>query len=55
MTPGSIAPGKVADRVLLDANPLAEIHAVGRIRRVIRSGRYLDRAALDALLASVPR
>jgi len=52
---GSIAPGKVADLVLLDANPLADIRAVGRIRAVIRSGRYLDRAALDALLASVSR
>ena len=52
---GSIAPGKVADLVLLDANPLTDIRAVGRIRAVIRSGRYLDRAALDALLASVSR
>lgn len=52
---GSVAPGKVADLVLLDGNPLADIRAVGRIRGVIRSGRYLDRAALDALLASVAR
>ena len=46
---------EVADLVLLDANPLADIRAVGRIRGVIRSGRYLDRAALDGLLASVAR
>jgi imidazolonepropionase-like amidohydrolase len=51
---GSVA-GKVADLVLLDANPLGDIRAVGRIRAVVRSGRYLDRAALDALLASASR
>jgi hypothetical protein len=46
---------EVADLVLLDANPLADIRAVGQIRAVVRSGRYLDRTALDAPLASVSR
>jgi hypothetical protein len=48
---GTIAPGQLADLVLLDANPLAEIGAPRRIRAVVAAGRLLDRAALDGLLA----
>ena len=50
-TLGSIAPGKSADLVLLDANPLEDIANVGRIRAVVTAGRFLDRPALDQLLA----
>ncbi len=46
---GTVAPGKLADLVLLDANPLADIHNVMKIRAVVANGRYFDRAALDAL------
>jgi imidazolonepropionase-like amidohydrolase len=49
-TLGTIAPGKVADGVLLDANPLADIHNTRRIRAVVANGRYFDRAALDTLI-----
>jgi imidazolonepropionase-like amidohydrolase len=49
-TLGTIAPGKVADGVLLDANPLADIHNTQRIRAVVANGRYFDRAALDTLI-----
>ena len=50
-TLGSIAAGKVADLVLLDANPLDDIANVRRIRAVVSAGRILDRTELDALLA----
>jgi imidazolonepropionase-like amidohydrolase len=48
---GRIAPGARADLVLLDADPLADIHALRRIHAVVLAGRVLDRAALDALVA----
>ena len=52
---GSISAGKIADLVLLDADPLADISNSTRIFAVVQSGRLLDRAALDALLASAVR
>ena len=48
---GTVANGKAADFVLLDANPLDDIHNTQKIRAVVVQGKYLDRAALDALLA----
>ncbi len=50
-TAGTITPGKVADLVLLDADPLADIRAVRRIDTVVTAGRVLDRATLDKMLA----
>jgi hypothetical protein len=50
---GTVAPGKLADLVLLDANPLDDITNTTTIRAVVANGRYFDRAALDSLLASV--
>jgi imidazolonepropionase-like amidohydrolase len=48
---GSVAIGRLADLLLLDANPLDDIHNTQRIRAVIVGGKLLDRAALDKLLA----
>jgi len=52
---GSIRPGKLADLVLLDADPLADIRNTERIAAVVANGRYLDRPALDLLLAEARR
>ncbi len=48
---GSIRPGKRADLVLVDGNPLESIQAVRRISLVSVGGRLYEREALDALLA----
>lgn len=52
---GTVASGKLADLVLLDADPLADVSNTTRIRAVLANGRYYDRAALDALLAAAAR
>jgi imidazolonepropionase-like amidohydrolase len=43
---GSIAPGKWADMVLLEADPSADIRNVGRIAAVYKGGREIDRRRL---------
>jgi imidazolonepropionase-like amidohydrolase len=47
---GTIAPGQRADLVLLDANPLEDIHNTQKIHAVILKGKLLDRDTLDAIL-----
>jgi imidazolonepropionase-like amidohydrolase len=47
---GTIARGKQVDLVLLDENPLDDIHNTRKIRAVVVQGRYFDRATLDQLL-----
>jgi hypothetical protein len=39
----------VADLVLLDGNPLADIHNVLKVCAVVANGRYFNRAMLDSL------
>ncbi len=48
---GTIEPGKLADLVILDADPLLDIRNTRRIHRVIHAGFVVDPAAL---LQSVP-
>lgn len=52
---GTIAKGKRADLVLLDANPLDSIANTKKIRSVVLDGRYFSREDLDELLHRVER
>ena len=52
---GSIAPGCVADSVLLDADPLRDIRNTTRISVVLIGGRVLERPALDASIDEARR
>jgi imidazolonepropionase-like amidohydrolase len=47
---GTVAPGKLADLILLDADPLADIRNTRRISMVVADGRLLDSAARTLLL-----
>jgi imidazolonepropionase-like amidohydrolase len=50
---GTIEKGKLADLVLLDANPLEDIRNTQKIEAVILNGRYLSRGELDKMRAGV--
>lgn len=49
---GSVATGRRADLVILDANPLADIRHTRRIHAVVLGGRLYDRRALDQMLST---
>jgi len=49
---GAIEKGKLADMVLLDANPLDDIRNVRKVQGVFTHGRYYARKDLDAILES---
>ncbi|MGE0555887.1 MAG: amidohydrolase family protein [Gemmatimonadales bacterium] len=50
---GTVAVGKLADLVVLDADPLASIRNTRRVHAVVLGGRLLDRVALDRVLREV--
>lgn len=47
---GTIEKGKIADLVLLDANPLTDIHNTQMINAVFVNGKYLSKETLQAML-----
>ena len=51
-TQGTIEKGKIADLVLLDADPLQDMGNIEKIRCVFLRGRLLDRGMLNDMLIS---
>jgi imidazolonepropionase-like amidohydrolase len=52
---GTVEKGKLADLVILDADPLKDIANTQKIRGVVLAGRYFDRAALDNMLRNIEK
>jgi len=52
-TLGTIEKGKIADLVLLDANPLENISNTRRINAVVISGRLISKSEIQRMLTSV--
>ncbi|WP_439659103.1 amidohydrolase family protein [Lentzea sp. HUAS TT2] len=50
---GTVTPGKQADLVVLDADPLRDITNVGRIHSVVSRGRYLGPADRARILGEI--
>lgn len=54
-TLGTVEPGKTANLVVLEANPLDHIGNTRRIDAVVVNGRYLPKSALRMMLANVEK
>jgi imidazolonepropionase-like amidohydrolase len=52
---GVIAPGKLADMILIEGDPTKNISDLGRITAVIKAGRVYDPAAIEKALGITPR
>jgi len=52
---GTVATGKIADLIVLDADPLASIRNTTQISMVVANGRVIDAARRARLLAGVER
>ena len=52
---GTVEPGRIADLVMLDGNPLDRIENTQRIAAVVLSGKVYRRPELNRLLANAER
>ncbi len=52
---GSIEPGKLADVILIDGNPAADIHALRKVALVIRGGTVFDPREIESALGMAGR
>ena len=52
---GTVAKGKLADLILLNANPLEDIKNTTKIQAVVLNGRLIERSELDRLLSDVEK
>jgi hypothetical protein len=52
---GVIAPGKLADMILVDGDPTKNIQDISRITTVIKGGKVYDPAAIEKALGITPR
>jgi len=50
---GTVERGKLANLLLLDANPVEDIHNSQKIRAVMLGGKYLPKETLEKMLADV--
>ena len=50
---GTVAPGKAADLLVLDANPLADIRNTQRIHAIVANGRLISRSERERMLADI--
>jgi hypothetical protein len=51
---GSVAPGKLADLIVVDGDPVAEIHALRNVETVVKGGVVYDVAGLDRAIGVRP-
>jgi len=51
---GTLEPGKAADLLILDANPLADIRGTAAVWRVVKGGRVFDPRAEAARVPAAP-
>ena len=52
---GVIAPGKIADMILIDGDPTKDIHQIRNITTVVKGGKVYDPAAIEKALGITPR
>ena len=52
---GTIAPGRIADIILIDGDPVADIRATRKIRTVIMDGKTVDTTLDPNFKNPIPR